>query len=119
MLTFLDTTKILLAVAPIDGRLGYDGLIGLAQQRLGENPLDGRLFLFTNRRRNRLKVLWWDGSGYWLCSKRLERGTFGWPASGEVAVGLLPEEFMRLAQGMELRLRRGWYRHTAEKKMSV
>jgi transposase len=71
------------------------------------------LYLFTNRRRNRLKVLYWDGSGLWLCTKRLEKGTFGWPQgteTGEVTCNLSRQELSLLVSGLELRSRPNWYR---------
>ena len=67
-------TKIYIAVEAVDMRKGFDGLYGLVRDRLGEDPLSGHLFLFANRARSRLKVLVWDGSGLWVCAKRLEKG---------------------------------------------
>lgn len=67
-------TKIYLCVEAADMRKGFDGLYGLVQDRLGQDPLSGHLFLFSNRGRTRLKVLVWDGTGLWICAKRLERG---------------------------------------------
>ncbi|MFN9893804.1 MAG: IS66 family insertion sequence element accessory protein TnpB, partial [Acidobacteriota bacterium] len=60
-------------------RKGFDGLHGLVRDSLGEDPLSGHLFLFTNRQQTRLKVLVFDGSGLWVCAKRLEKGRFAWP----------------------------------------
>src|ERR1039458_10722387 len=65
-------------------RKGFEGLYGLVRDRLSCEPLSGHLFLFCNGRRNRLKVLVWDGSGLWVCAKRLEKGRFTWPQSGDV-----------------------------------
>lgn len=111
MLTLSPATRVLVAVEPVDGRLGCNGLYALVKQRLAADPLSGHLYLFTNRRRNRLKVLYWDGSGLWLCTKRLERGTFGWPQPGpQAALPWPPEQFLALAQGMEVTARRRWYR---------
>lgn len=110
MLTLTAATRILVAVEPVDGRLGYNGLYALASQKLGSDPRQGHVFVFTNRRRNRLKILFWDGSGLWCCGKRLERGTFGWPKGDGVSVTLRSEEYVALAQGAELTPRKGWYR---------
>jgi transposase len=62
-------TRIYVAVGPTDMRKGFEGLFGLVKERLGLSPLSGHLFLFANARRNRLKVLYWDGTGLWICSK--------------------------------------------------
>ena len=65
-------TKIYVAVEAVDMRKGFDGLYGLVRDQLGQDPLSGYLFLFSNRTRTRLKALVWDGSGLWVCAKRLE-----------------------------------------------
>jgi transposase len=86
----------------------------LVRDHLGQDPLSGHLFLFTNRTRTRLKALVWDGSGLWVCAKRLERGRFHWPAVGETnSVTLKPEELAMLVNGMDLtqaRPRANWHR---------
>jgi len=64
-------------------RKGFEGLYGLVRDRLSCEPPSGHLFLFCNGQRNRLKVLVWDGSGLWVCAKRLEKGRFTWPQSGD------------------------------------
>ena len=74
-------TKIYVAVEAVDMRKGFDGLYGLVHDQLGQDPLSGYLFLFSNRTRTRLKALVWDGSGLWVCAKRLEKGRFRWPAA--------------------------------------
>ena len=90
------------------------GLFGLVKERLGLSLLSGHLFLFANARRNRLKVLYWDGTGLWICSKRLERGRFSWPADGDEngKVQLSYEELALLVGGIELgrTRRKNWYR---------
>ena len=76
-------TKIYVAVEAVDMRKGFEGLYGLVRDQLGQDPLSGYLFLFSNRTRTRLKALVWDGSGLWVCAKRLEKGRFRWPAASE------------------------------------
>ena len=107
-------TKIYLAAGAVDMRKGFEGLYGLVRDQLGQDPLSGHLFLFTNRTRTRLKALVWDGSGLWVCAKRLERGRFRWPtAETRHGVTMRPEELAMLVNGMDLqeaRPRANWYR---------
>lgn len=107
-------TKIYVGVAAVDMRKGFDGLFGLVRDQLKQDPLSGHLFLFTNRHKTRLKALVWDGSGLWVCAKRLEKGRFRWPSAAEVgSVTMRPEELAMLVNGLDLteaRPRRGWYR---------
>jgi transposase len=109
-------TKIYLCLDSVDMRKGFDGLYGLVRDRLQQDPLSGHLFLFTNRSRTRVKALVWDGSGLWICAKRLERGRFGWPAAnGEISITMRPEELAMLVNGMDLtqaRPRKNWMRQT-------
>ena len=107
-------TKIYVAAEAVDMRKGFEGLYGLVRDHLGQDPLSGYLFLFTNRTHTRLKALVWDGSGLWVCAKRLERGRFHWPEAKDVAsVSMRPEELALLINGMDLaqaRPRSNWYR---------
>jgi hypothetical protein len=76
--------RLLLAVEPVDFRKGIDGLVQVCRQRLNTDPMTGALFVFANRRRRALKILMYDGQGFWLCQKRLSQGRFGWwPSVGE------------------------------------
>jgi len=79
MLTPGPNTKIFLAAGATDLRAGFEKLTILAQALFASSPACGHYFLFCNASRTRLKVLCWDGSGLWLCVKRLERGSFAWP----------------------------------------
>jgi transposase len=114
MIGFGSATRVYLAAGATDMRKGFDGLYGMARDRLGIDPLSGHLFVFCNRRRNRLKVLYWDGSGLWICSKRLEKGRFSWPAQGDDQgrVRMSSEELTLLVGGIELSRSRKkeWYR---------
>lgn len=106
-------TKIYIAVEAVDMRKGFEGLYGLVRDHLGQDPLSGHLFLFTNRMQTRLKVLVWDGSGLWVCAKRLEKGRFHWPREKEVrSVTMRAEELAMLVSGLDLKQSkaRAWYR---------
>jgi transposase len=107
-------TRIYLAAGPTDLRKSFEGLYGLVRDHLLCDPLSGHLFLFTNAQRNRLKLLFYDGSGLWVCAKRLDRGRFHWPdsASTSVKVTLTAEELALLLGGIDLRHteRRRWHR---------
>lgn len=85
MLALSPSQRILLAVQPVDFRKGIDGLIGLCRQRLNENPLLGTLFVFTNRRRTALKLLIYDGQGFFLIMKRFSQGRLRWWPDGPEA----------------------------------
>lgn len=78
MIQITPQMRLLLAVEPVDFRKGIDGLVAVCRQRLESDPMAGALFVFANRRRQALKILCYDGQGYWLCQKRLSRGRFGW-----------------------------------------
>ncbi|TFG41653.1 MAG: IS66 family insertion sequence element accessory protein TnpB [Syntrophobacterales bacterium] len=82
MLALSPSQRILLAVHAVDFRKGIDGLIGLCRQQLGENPLLGTLFVFTNRRRTALKLLTYDGQGFYLILKRFSQGRLRWWPDG-------------------------------------
>jgi transposase len=117
-------TRIYLAAGATDMRKGFEGLYGLVRDRLLCEPLSGHIFLFSNAQRNRLKLLFYDGSGLWVCAKRLEKGRFRWPAveSEQVKVVLSPEELALLLGGIDLSQseRRRWHRvSTAPEKIST
>jgi len=107
-------TRIYLAAGATDMRKGFEGLYGLARDRLQCEPLSGHVFLFCNAQRNRLKLLVWDGSGLWVCAKRLAKGCFRWPEprGGEAKVVLSHEELAMLLGGIDLSQtrHRPWYR---------
>ncbi len=75
MLTFSGSLKVFVALEACDMRKGFNGLHGLITEKLREDPRSGALFVFTNRRRTRLKILCWDGTGLWILTKRLEQVT--------------------------------------------
>ena len=78
MLQITAQSKIFLAIQPIDFRKGMDGIAALCRQKLDSDPMNGALFVFKNRLQNTLKILCYDGQGFWLCAKRLSSGKFQW-----------------------------------------
>jgi transposase len=114
MLSFPGSLKVFLALEPCDMRAGANTLAALVSERLKEEARSGALFVFTNRRRRLLKMLYWDGTGLWLLSKRLEQGTFSWPVAleeGQMKLRLVPEALAMLTDGIDLRSAklRPWY----------
>ena len=79
MITIGPATRVLLILGATDMRKGRDGWLGLVSGYIEEDPLSGHLFVFCNRTQDRIRVLFWDESGYWLCGKQLERGRYSWP----------------------------------------
>jgi transposase len=111
-------TRIYVALGATDLRKGFDGIYGLVRDKLGLEVRSGHLFLFANSRRNRLKILYWDGSGLWICAKRLEKGRYSWPQDGDKSdrVTLSHEELSLLLGGIDLTRiwRKDWYRKELE-----
>lgn len=90
MIQITPQMRILLAVEPADFRKGIDGLAQLCRQRLQADPLSGAMFVFSNKRRKALKILVYDGQGFWLCQKRLSAGRFTWwPKAADSATSRL------------------------------
>jgi transposase len=118
MFGFGPATRIYLAAGATDMRKGFEGLYGLARDRLICEPLSGHVFVFANARRNRLKLLFWDGSGLWVCAKRLEKGRFRWPETKDLQgkIVLTQEELTLLLGGIDLTQtrRRRWYRNASQ-----
>jgi transposase len=86
MLSFTASLKIYVAVEPCDMRKSFEGLAALTATALHQDVRNGAPFVFSNERRNRLKILYWDGTGIWVMAKRLEKGTFSWPESEEKVI---------------------------------
>lgn len=110
MLNFASATRVFVATAPVDLRGSFNKLYALTQSVLRQDPLSGHWFVFTNRERNRLKILFWDGSGLWVCAKRLERGRFSWPRAEGDCADLKAEELVALVCGLDIQQKQGWYR---------
>lgn len=114
MLIFTKSLRVCLAVEPCDLRASFERLAVLVKERLGEDERSSQVFVFGNRRRNRVKLLYWDGSGLWVMTKRLEEGTFAWPRGaeeGQAKLRLRAEALELLLSGIDLkgaRLRQ-WY----------
>lgn len=102
MLSLPSSTRVVAAVEPVDMRKSFNGLYAVAAEQLKESPTSGTLFLFSNRRRDRLKILYWDGTGLWVLAKRLERGRFSWPSGGSAKIVLRAEAFAQLIGGVQL-----------------
>jgi transposase len=113
VLSFSGSVRVFVALEPCDMRKGFEGLAGLVGTEMKEQVQSGALFVFGNRRRTRLKMLYFDGTGLWLLSKRLEAGTFSWPrdTEGKKKLRLRPEALALLTDGVDLRgaKLRPWY----------
>lgn len=106
MLSFAGNLRVFVAVEPCDMRKSFNGLHTVMNETLGENPQSGALFAFTNKRRNRLKLLYFDGTGLWVLAKRLEKGRFSWPRPGtrnQGKIKLAPEALGLLMDGIDMR----------------
>ena len=103
-------TRVYLRVGVTDLRLAYEGLSHLVVKVIKSEPTSGHLFVFCNRARNKVRCRFWDGSGLWVATKRVESGTLDWPKSGDAAQEVNAKQLMMLIEGFETRSRRGWYR---------
>lgn len=101
MIQITPQMRVLVAVEPADFRCGIDGLARLCRARLGEDPFSGAVVVFRNRRRTGVKILVYDGQGFWLCYKRLSSGRFRWwPTSvGEAVTPLQAHQLQVLLWG--------------------
>lgn len=94
-------TQIWCALEAVDMRMGMDGLSLRVQQALGKLPCDGSAYAFRNRRSNRLKLLIWDSTGVWLCMRRLHKGSFVWPQTGDAVCTLSLAQWNWLIAGVD------------------
>ncbi len=99
-------TRVVVATRPVDFRKGHDGLAAVVEQELGLDPYSGVAVVFRPRRLDRVKVLWWDGTGLVLASKRLEQGRFAWPGVRDGVMRLTGAQFEALFEGLDWR--RAW-----------
>lgn len=104
MLALSAISSIYLCIRPVDFRKQFDGLCGEVLDHLNHNPQNGSLFVFYNRRRDRMKLLWWQPDGFWLFYKRLEAGTFQFPQhlEGQRSIRLLPDQLQMILSGIDL-----------------
>lgn len=122
MLSLSPAVRIFVAREPCDLRKGFDGLAALVIDVIDEDPQSGHLFVFANRRRDRVKVLFWDGSGYMLIYKRLEHGRFHFfdrAAGRHGAYELRTSELTLLLEGIDLRGARRRLTHDEIKKLRL
>ena len=108
--------RVWLATGHTDMRKGFPSLALQVQEVLRRDPLSGHLFLFTNRSRTRIKALIWDGSGLWICAKRLEKGRFAWPSTAQAgSINMRPEDLSMLINGLDFTqatARKNWLRRS-------
>ena len=104
MIPVLADAKIWLAAGVTDMRRGFSGLATQTEQVLEVDPYSGHLFLFRGRRGGQIKMLWWDGQGAWLFTKRLERGQFVWPSAKEGKISLSRAQLAMLMKGIDWRI---------------
>jgi len=114
MLSFTGGLRVFIALEACDVRAGVNTLHALVSEKLQEDSRSGPLFVFTNKRRALIKVLYRDGTGMWLMSKRLEKGTFFWPRAADATqtkIELKPEALAMLTDGIDMHgaKLRGWY----------
>ena len=93
--------RVLVATRPVDFRKGMDGLAALVRESLGSDPYSGVIYVFRAKRADRVKLVWWDGSGLCLFAKRLENGGFHWPAIEDGTIKLSGAQLAALIEGME------------------
>ena len=102
MLTLRPSIRIYICLRPADMRKSMDGLSAMVLSEMDEDPLSGHLFLFRNRRGDRIKIIYWDRNGYALWYKRLERGRFSFPRAGSGKVLINESTFQLLIGGLSL-----------------
>lgn len=114
MLSLPPTVKIYLCRKPADMRRSFDGLAAMTTEVIEEDPLSGHLFVFRNRRSDRVKILYWDRDGYAVWAKRLEEGTFPFPEDGDGGAAITPTELAMMLGGVEIARARRSPRYSRE-----
>ena len=93
--------RVLVATRPVDFRKGMDGLAAVVKEHLKAEPYSGAIFVFRAKRADRVKLIWWDGTGLCLLSKRLEGGQFRWPRIEDGVMRLTPAQLSALVEGLD------------------
>jgi transposase len=101
MITPASNVQVLIATKPVDFRKGADGLSALVQERLSADPFCGTIYVFRAKRANRVKLLWWDGTGICLLAKRLEESQFRWPRIADGVMRLSAAQLSALLEGLD------------------
>lgn len=114
MFSFSTSLRIFAGLEPVDMRKSFNGLYATVKNHLGRDPIDGAVYLFANKRRTLVKIIYWDGTGIWVLAKRLERGTYWWPGpetDGSLDLELAAESLSMLLGGVDLKQGslRPWY----------
>ena len=109
MLSLPSRTKMFLCMNPVDMRKSFDGLFGIVREEFQQDPLNGHLFLFVNKRRDRMKAIFWDDDGFVIWYKRLEAGTWQLPivaaslTAAATTLELEPHELAMILRGIDLK----------------
>lgn len=120
MLSLAAGSRIFLCRAPVDFRKAHDGLVAIVRDQLGEDVFEGGVFVFLNKRRDRVKLLVWDGNGLWLHYKRLEKGTYRWAAGGTSnKVVMTRADLSMLLEGIDLKVGKLRPHFSAELRINV
>ena len=112
MFNFSTSLKIYLGAKPVDMRKNFSGLCSIMKNELERDPLSGAVYLFSNKRRTLVKIIYWDGTGFWVLAKKLERGTFWWLVDCESRdMSITPESLSMILSGIDLKAgsMRPWY----------
>jgi transposase len=114
-------TRIFVATGATDMRLSFDGLHSLVIGQIKQSPQSGHLFLFANKRKDRMKIYFYDGSSAWVCARRMEQGCMHWPSSEDGHVQLTQAEFAMLVGGIDLAdaRKRKWLRQPLSKANEI
>ena len=97
------SVRVLVAARPVDFRKGAEGLAGLVREQMAADPFSGTVYVFRAKRADRIKLVWWDGTGLCLMAKRLEQGSFRWPGAQDGVMRLSATQLAALIEGLDWR----------------